>query len=282
MLTVILCVVVAAVGCKQAVKQETQDMAARLRTRIVAHRGASYYAPENTEAAFKLAWEQQADAIEGDFYLTADGHIVCFHDRTSKRTAGVDLGIEDATLAQLRVLDVGAWKAPEYAGQRPPTLAEVLDMIPPGKMFYLEIKSGPHAVEPISKIVRQSGLRPEQIVVIAFNAEVIARTRELMPELKAYWLLSYKFNEETQAWSPSFDKILETLGRINAHGLSTHGNQKVVDENFVKKLRAAGYEFHVWTIDDAESAQYFYELGADSITTNRPGFIRDVLTENQK
>lgn len=81
---------------------------------IVAHRGASHDAPENTLPAFELAWEQGADAIEGDFHLTRDGHIICLHDKDTKRTAGVKLVVKNSPLAELRKLDVGEWKDPRF------------------------------------------------------------------------------------------------------------------------------------------------------------------------
>lgn len=102
---------------------------------ITAHRGASYDAPENTLAAINLAWEQGADAIEADFYLTRDGQIVAFHDRTAKRTGGVDRAVESMTLAELKQLDVGSWKSAAFAGEPVPTFVEVLANIPAGKRF---------------------------------------------------------------------------------------------------------------------------------------------------
>ena len=85
---------------------------------MVAHRGESYDAPENTLPAFKLAWEQGADAIEGDFILTKDGHIVCIHERTTKRFCDQDLVVAKSTLKQLKALDVGSWKNEKYEGIR--------------------------------------------------------------------------------------------------------------------------------------------------------------------
>ena len=107
---------------------------------LVAHRGASRDAPENTVPAFELAWRQGADAIEGDFRLTADGRIVCMHDADGERTGGRKLAVAAATLAELRQLDVGAWKGQAWKGTPPPTLAEVLATVPPGKSVYLEVK----------------------------------------------------------------------------------------------------------------------------------------------
>ena len=109
---------------------------------IVAHRGASFDAPENTLAAFRLAWEQGADAVEGDFYLTADQQIVCLHDKDTKRTAPNQTSrvVSKSTLAELQQLDVGSWKAEKYKGEKIPTLQEVLKVIPANKKILIEIE----------------------------------------------------------------------------------------------------------------------------------------------
>lgn len=129
----------------------------------------------------------------------------------------------------------------------------------------------------MAEVIRASGLRPEQVVVIAFNADVIEKTRKVMPELKAYWLTGYGYNEETKQWSPSLEQVLQTLERIDAHGLNTNAHTEVIDEDFVEALRENGYEFHAWTINDADLARRFHELGVDSITTDRPAYIRRAL-----
>ena len=85
---------------------------------IIAHRGASYDAPENTVAAFKLGWKQNADAVELDIWLSKDGKIVCLHDDNTKRTAGVDKAVADQTLAELRMLDAGSLKGTKWKGEK--------------------------------------------------------------------------------------------------------------------------------------------------------------------
>ena len=100
---------------------------------IIAHRGASADAPENTLAAFRLAWQQGADGIEGDFRLTSDGRIVCFHDDDTARVAGISLIVEETPLTKLRTLDVGAWKGKPWQGERIASLEEVLAEVPAGK-----------------------------------------------------------------------------------------------------------------------------------------------------
>ena len=118
---------------------------------VIAHRGSSAQAPENTLPAFQLAWEQGADGIEGDFQLTKDGHIICFHDKDTKRLAGQPLTVANATLEELRQLDVGSiqpqaevdalrtWSADKFQGTRMPTLAEVFASVPSGKKIFIEI-----------------------------------------------------------------------------------------------------------------------------------------------
>jgi glycerophosphoryl diester phosphodiesterase len=245
--------------------------------RIVAHRGASHDAPENTLAAMRLAWEQQADAIEADFFLTRDGHIVCIHDDTTKRTAGVELRIADATLAELSQLDVGSWKDQKWSLERIPTIQQVLRVIPKGKLIYVEVKCGPEIVPALTRALAESGLSDEQVMVISFRHEVILEVERRLPKLKTLWLVSYHKDDETQRWEPGVDTVLATLRKCKADGLGTQANREVVDAEFVRKLRSGGFEFHVWTVDEPDTARHFVSLGVDAIITNRPGFIRDQI-----
>lgn len=244
---------------------------------IVAHRGASAAAPENTMAAFQLAWEQGADLIEGDFYLTADGHIVTMHDKTTQRTAGVDLAVAQSTLAELRKLDVGAWKGPQYRGERIPTLAEVLAVVPAGKKILIEIKCGPEIVPKLKEELAKSPLQPAQTTVIAFDESVVRAVKDQIPQIKAYWLTSFKQDKQSKKWSPTLATVLATLKRCGADGLDTQANTTIVNAKFVKALRDGGYEFHVWTVDEPDVARHFQQLGVDSITTNLPAKIRSSL-----
>ncbi len=244
---------------------------------LIAHRGASHEAPENTLAAFRLAWEEGADGIEGDFYLSKDGRIVCIHDKDTKRTAGKNVRVADSTFADLRKLDVGSWKSPKYAGERIPTLSEVLAAVPQGKLIYVEIKCGPEIVPALKPVFAASGLANEQIRVIAFDKNVIAAVKKQLPGIKAYWLTSYKQDPPAKTWKPTAESVRETLQEIAADGLGTKAEPRVVGADFVKQLREAGREFHAWTIDDVPLARRFLELGVDSITTNRPAFLRKNL-----
>jgi glycerophosphoryl diester phosphodiesterase len=246
---------------------------------IVAHRGASHDAPENTLAAFRLAWEKKADAIEGDFYLTSDRQIVCIHDRTTKRVAPdqPELKVADSKLLDLHKLDVGRWKNAKYSGERMPTLGEVLETVPAGKQIFVEIKCGPEILPVLKLQLAESGLKPDQIVIICFNAEVVTLSRAMMPQYRANWLTSYKRNALKTRWKPDRDEVMATLKRTKATGIGTNGNLKVVDQAFATAIRSAGLEFHVWTVNDVEHARVYKRLGVDSITTDRPLFIRKGL-----
>lgn len=247
---------------------------------IVAHRGASRDAPENTIAAFRLAWRQGADAIEGDFRLTKDRRIVCMHDATTKRTAGRNLVVARSTLAELRQLDVGRWRGDKWAGQRIATLEEVLAVVPAGKRILIEIKCGPEIVPVLKKVLEASGLTPRQTVVISFDAKVIARTRKQMPKRKAFWLTGFRKSKTTGRWSPSRQKVISTLGEIKANGLGCAAVAAAVDEAFMAELRSRRLELHVWTVDDVKTAVYFRQLGVRSITTNRPGRLREQMAKH--
>src|SRR5262249_42903869 len=141
---------------------------------IIGHRGASYDAPENTIASYKLAIEQGADGFEGDYWLCAGGHVLDLHDKDTKRVAGKKLDITAAPFKQLRALDVGSWKDPKWHAERIPTLEEVLAIAPPDKKVFLELKSSAELAAPMAKVINASHASPDQIVLISFHAEAIA------------------------------------------------------------------------------------------------------------
>lgn len=271
--TLMLAVCAAGLGFAKDVRDGTDPL-------IVAHRGASNNAPENTLAAFHEAWRQGADAIEGDFRLSRDGHIVCIHDKTTQRTAGVNLTVAKTSLAQLRKLDVGKWKHAKFEGERIATLDEVLGIVPPGKRIFIELKSGPEIVLPLRRVLDKAQLQPEQITIIAFDDNVIAACRKALPNITACWLTSLKRNGKTGACSPTVDSVLKTLKRIGASGMDCKASD-CVDDDFVKKLRGAGMQFHCWTVNDAKTAHRFRSLGVDSITTDKPAMLRAALSETK-
>jgi len=242
---------------------------------IMGHRGASQEAPENTLASFALAFEQGADGVEADFRLTGDGEIVCLHDDSTARTAGEDLRVEEVTLAQLRRLDLGGWKGAAWAGERIPTLKDVLGALPEGKMLFIEIKSGPEIIAPLAAVLADGGVTAAQIRLLCFSAELIRLLKERLPGYRACWLTDYRFRG---AWRPSRRELLATLDATGADGLASR-DRAILDEALVLALRERSLEIHVWTVDAAAAGRRLCALGVDSIMTNRPGRLRRSLEQ---
>ena len=243
------------------------------RVEWVAHRGESFLAPENTMAAVNLGWKLGADAVEFDVHLTRDGKLAVVHDKDLKRTSGQKLVVAENTLAELQALDVGRWKGEQFAGERVPTIEQVLATVPEGKRLFIEVKVGPEAVPALVQAVRASGKRPEQLVVISFSADTLALAKQKLPELKMYYLAGQKQDEKTGKWSPPLDEVIRTAQRIKADGVDVQAKE-TFDAAFVQKAKAAGFEVHAWTVDDPELARRLIGFGVDGITTNRPQWLR--------
>ncbi len=245
---------------------------------IVGHRGASFDAPENTMSAFREAWRQGADGVEGDFYLTKDQQIVCIHDKDTLRTGGKKLIVAASTLDQLRQLEYGRWKAEKFNGESLPTFAEVLAVVPVDKTFVIELKTGPEIVPFLKQELDRHQSELPKLLIIAFNSDTIAACKQALPDVRAHWLTSYKQDKVTGDFSPTLEEVTETLAACSADGLGTQGERKVVTRSFIDKLQHRGMgEFHVWTVDDPADARYFKELGAMGITTNRPQLIGQAI-----
>lgn len=244
---------------------------------IVAHRGASHLAPENTLASFNLAWQLGADLVEGDFYLSSDGIIITHHDKTTKRTAGVDTKIHDQTLAEIKRLEVGSWKDPKWAGETIPTLDEVLKTIPDQRGIFIEIKTDESIVPYLVDVLAASDIKSQQTIVICFNELVIARVKDRLPTIKTYWLSSFE-KDETGTWQPTRTEIIETAMRVKADGVALKANLDVIDESFVAEIRRADLEIYIWTVNDPAVAKRLRDLGVEGIITDRPGWLRAELS----
>lgn len=244
---------------------------------VVAHRGASAYAPENTLAAFELAWELGADAAEGDFHLTADGQIACCHDATTERTGGQKLSVAGSTFDALQAVEVGAWKDERYRGERIATLGDVLATVPAGKVFYVEVKCGPEIVPALSEALAASGLPAERVRIIAFDKEVIRAVKQALPEHEAFWLSSLKRDQASGEWKPTLEELITTAKEVRADGLDLKGVREVIDADFVSRCHDNDLSVHVWTVDDPEAAVAFGRAGVASVTTNRPDVVRQAI-----
>ena len=234
---------------------------------LIAHRGESGQAPENTLAAFRLAWESNADAVELDIHLSKDNRIMVIHDAGTKRTSGENFMIRETGSEILRKLDVGSFKDSLYKGEKIPFLDEVLPIIPSGKKLVIEIKSGADVLPALETLVQQFD-KKEQLVFIAFGWEVIVKLKQLFPENKCYWLSSNK--------KEILDKI-DAAVAANLDGLDLH--YAAIDKDLMEKAAHANLEVIVWTVDDPAEAKRLIDLGIKGITTNRTAWLRPQLKQ---
>lgn len=249
------------------------------RVEIVGHRGASYDAPENTLSALKLGWEQQADAVEFDVFLSKDGQIVLSHDADTKRAAGVDKKIVEQTYAELRHLDVGSWKSQKFAGERIPLLSEALATIPAGhKRVFIEVKCGPEIMPELKRVLDEANRPAAETAIISFNKDVVAAAKKTVPACKAYWIVSVKKDKQTGEWNHTVDSLIQTAKDLQADGLDLSACD-LIDLDFGSKVKSSGLELLVWTVNEVKVARQMIAAGVQGITTDRPQWLRDELAK---
>ena len=238
-------------------------------TRFIAHRGASYLAPENTVASAKLAWELGADAVEVDVHLAKDNRVMVIHDSDTKRTCSgkKNLKIEDNPSMLLRDLDAGSWKGEEFKGEKIPFLSEIIETVPADKTLVVEIKCGEEVLRPISLLLEKSG-KADQITFICFDWKVILEAKNQFPENKCFWLSSTK---------TGLAKKMKEAEENRLDGVNLR--YSVIDEEVMKLAKEHNMDVLTWTVDDPKEAKRLAELGVSGITTNRPKWLKEEMTK---
>jgi glycerophosphoryl diester phosphodiesterase len=234
---------------------------------VIAHRGASGHAPENTLAAFKRAVGLGAMFIETDLQLTRDSRFVAMHDGTVNRTTNGQGKVHDMTMAELRRLDAGSWFGSEFAGERIPTLDEILEFSKKHDVvFYLELKpggswGGEHA---LVGALRESGEIP-RAVVISFDADILARLRQIEPTLMTGLLYDGQIEEPLK-------KALE----VGARQLAVRSD--LVTPALLKDARKRDLQVVCWTVNHPAHIRMLMAAGVDGIMSDYP----DRLVASQK
>ncbi|MHC4072718.1 MAG: glycerophosphodiester phosphodiesterase family protein [Planctomycetota bacterium] len=239
---------------------------------IIAHRGASYIAPENTMASVMLGWEKGAD-VEVDVYLSSDNRIVAIHDASTKRTAVTDVNVAETTSGELRKLDVGSFKSQRFAGEQIPFLADIVETIPAKRKLYVEIKCGKEILPFLHKLIVESG-KMSRIVIIGFDLETVTASKQLI-DVPTYWLKGTRKDKETEEWIPHDPQLVQTALERGLDGMDVH--YAGVTKEFVDAATTTGQKLYVWTVDDPQEAVRLAELGVAGITTNRPGWLAEQL-----
>lgn len=229
---------------------------------LIAHRGMSAIAPENTMSAFRLAEEYGADYIELDILRSKDGHLVVIHDDDVERVSGVKGLVEEMTLAELKSLDVGQWFSPEFTGERIPTLEEVLQEFQ-GKdiLFFLEPK-GNNVEEQMVEMLEEYQMA-HQVVVLSFSDEQLRLIRELDPRLPLVYLGRGAVPEERQTELAKYD--VDYSAYLNAMYAPRHS---IVYPELYKVARDRGMMLWPWTVNEYSQIYQFYQYGSRGVITD--------------
>lgn len=240
-------------------------------TEIIAHRGASFDAPENTLAAFRLGYAQGADAGELDVRLSQDARIVVHHDADTARSAGRKQAVAAQTFDELRALNIGQWG--KWAGsafaEKIPLLSEVLALVPAGKRLFIETKVGVEILPGLEQAIRASGFAPRQLPLITFDLETARAAKLRLPGHEVSWIVGYP----AEGPAPNIDGLIRQAKAAGLDGLDL-SFRFPIDATFAQKVHAAGLKLYTWTVDDPAVARAFVAAGVDGITTNRPGWLR--------
>ena len=247
---------------------------------VIAHRGSSGAAPENTLAAIRLAIRHDADVVENDIQRTRDGELVIIHDTTLDRTTDVEQvfparapwNVGDFTLEEIKRLDAGSWFAPRFAGQEVPTLEEWVNAVGGQAGMLLEPKSPalyPGIERDLDKELRSlpafnRALRADRVVVQCFDYVWLRQYEDLAPDVPVGLLYGTDPTEaEVTAASTWAQQVNPALGAI--------------EEDTVERIHAHGLETHVWTVNAGQDMYRAMEWGVDGIITNYPQVLNDLI-----
>ena len=247
---------------------------------LIAHRGESVDAPENTLPAYRLACSR-GFGFECDVYLSSDKRVFTYHnssiplvqsDGSKKETAcsaacwESQISKHDITCEEGKGLEKFKDRfSPTY----PALLSDVLKLARNGRWIYVEIKPGPEIVPYVKEIFeKQSVATPENTLFISFNIETVKALKKQMGEYKVYWLSPIRNGWSASDRPKTSDEILARLKETGADGIDLQWDKTIVTEAFVSAIRDAGYEFHVWTVDSLDEAVIAFSRGVQTVTTN--------------
>jgi len=246
----------------------------RARPLVIAHRGLSWRAPENTLAAYRLAMEAKADMAECDVRLTADRVPILLHDQKLDRTTGTKGNVNDVTLADLRKLDAGKWKSAAFIGEHVPTLAETLDLVKGRLRLVIEIKE--HGIEKeVLEALRAAGVTPDAVMIFSFYRDVVQAIAALEPMVPTTWLIGDLPHDAEGRRAVLRDAL---QARASALGLP----KERVDPDFLILARQCGFPVFVWTVNEPIDMRFLIRIGVDGIITDHPDVLIDVLNAPEK
>jgi glycerophosphoryl diester phosphodiesterase len=243
--------------------------------KIIAHRGASQEAPENTAPAVHLAWLEKADGVEIDVRMTADGKVVLLHDSSTARTTRAALEVAEQTWDAIRLLDAGSWKSPRYRLTPIPLLRDILKMVPSGRQLWIEIKCGEEIIPALQRDLDVQRLPPQSVGFLGFSAHLMGQVKRAFPKHPVFLNVEARGRiGAPQPWTAG--GMVDTARKYMLDGLSV-GLSDAVDERFIAHIRGEGLGLMAWVADDEHVALRLARAGLPALMTNRPAYIRHRL-----
>ena len=236
-------------------------------TVIIAHRGASADAPENTLSALQLAITEGADWVEIDVQETREGEIVVIHDSDLKRVGGSELRVFESSLEELQKVDIGSWKDPALSDQRIPTLQQVLELCKGRVKLVIELKyygQEKHFEERVATLVEAAGMQ-DQVVIMSLSYAGIQKMKSIRPQWPAGLLSSVALGDVTRLKVDFF--------AVNA---------KFANRAFIRRVHNRNRKVIVWTVNDPIDMSAMMSKGVDGIITDKPGLALSVRQERKE
>lgn len=238
--------------------------------RIIAHRGASAVAPENTLAALRAGLHAGAQGAEIDVRLTADDEVVLLHDATLDRTTNRSGLLRRYTAGALAGADAGAWRGAAWRGEPIPRLADLLAEWPRERRLFIELKDGPELLPPLARVLRDRV--GWDLVVLAFDGDLLRASQRLMPG----WPHVRNVEAPPMAAERWFAERVAEARAAGWAGLS-FGVASGWAADWPSRLRQVGLGCATWTVDEAAQAGRLCADGVDDLMTNDPGRLRREL-----
>ncbi len=255
-----------------AVREERVPLFYLNQPEIIAHRGSSLRAPENTLAAFDLALYENADAVEFDVHLSADGVPVVLHDFTLGRTTNISGNprVDAVSFEAIRALDAGSWFSAEFAGEQVPTLNETLALIDRDATIYLEPKINDTDLN--AQIIALLEIHDliDNTVILSFNQQTLEDFKNRNAQIETLYLITTFIGD--------FDRILN-LDYVDHYGFEV--SFLLNNPRYVSRIQDAGKRVSVWTVNDTERIRAATELGVDGIITDDPILAREAVYSTQ-
>jgi len=244
--------------------------------KIVAHRGESFEALENSLSAIHLAWERGARAVEIDIHLTEDQEIIVIHDKHTGRIGDKKLFVKKSKLHELKSVKLDLKKGNAFTEERIPTLYEVIETVPLEGKLIIEIKCGEEIIKPLVELLKSTNLKNHQIEIISFNFDVLASIKKLLPHYKVLWLLDLDYYWPHWLLRIKPQKIIQKIKDHGLDGVNVWAG-KVINASFVNAFKKEGLLFYVWTVNELQEAHRLLAYGVDAITTDRAEWLSKQL-----